>query len=509
VTPPALVPLPADAVFPDAAPGFRLASAAASGDEAAAERFVRSTRARTGLDLPMSANGAIRFALESGPAESYRIRIDADAVEVTGADAAGLFYAAHTLAQVLTLDADGWMLPAAVIRDAPRFSYRGAMLDVARHFFDADVVCRYLERISALKLNHLHLHLTDDQGWRIQIPARPELTERAAAGAALGDAGGFFTVEDYARIVAHAAAHHVTVVPEIDLPSHTHAVGLAYPEIAVDPVITDGVRAAAALTDGALPTRGEPYTGWAVGFSSLRTDDERTYEFVADVFGDLARMTPGPYLHIGGDEALGTTPEQYAHFVRRAVALAAATGKRPIAWQEAGRVEGLAVPLVAQYWGFASAPATGEAAESLGDAREAARAVVAAGGSVILSPADVAYLDMKPDAASALGLTWANGPTPLRAAYEWEPAEVVGGIEEASILGVEAPLWTETVRSADDIDALAFPRIAAVAEIAWSPRTGPGRTWESFRGRVAGLRPTWAAAGIAAGPAPDGEGRDR
>ena len=151
--------------------------------------------------------------------------------------------AGRTLAQLATRDGEGWVVPAIEVEDAPRFRHRGFMLDVARHFFPVEVVTALIDRLSDLKLNVLHLHLSDDQGWRLAMATRPLLTERASATAALGDAGGFYTADDYRTIVAHATSRHMTVVPEIDMPGHTHAVGLAYPELVEHPVITDEVMA--------------------------------------------------------------------------------------------------------------------------------------------------------------------------------------------------------------------------------------------------------------------------
>lgn len=483
-TPP-LVPFPRSLrTVPGAAP-FVLAGATATGDGIAIAELTRLVHARTGLNLPTASDGAVRLTLApGGTTESYTIAVDAASVVVTGADAAGLFYGVQSLTQLIEQRDAAWVVPAVKIEDAPRFGYRGMMLDVARHFFGVHDVKAVIDRLASLKGNHLHLHLTDDQGWRVQLRSRPELTARASDGAVGGDRGGFYTRADFAEIVSYAASRHVTVVPEVDIPGHTHAVGLAYPEIAAPPVITDDVRAAAAEFGGGLPEAGVAYPGVAVGFSSLRIDDEGTYEFLADVFGELAAMTPGPYLHLGGDEALGTSAEDYASIIARAVDIVAATGKTPIAWHEASAVPGLPTDIVAQYWGFVRP--------------EEGAAPVGGADCVILSPADAAYLDMKPEAGFPLGLTWANGPTSVERAYGWEPDGMLPGVDAEDILGVEAPLWTETVRTLADIDALAFPRLAAAAEIAWSPApsSAPERTWESFRDRVGGLAPLWTALGI-------------
>lgn len=493
-----LVPAPAHASSPGGAP-FRLSSGTAIVGDANAADAVAALRTliqrRTGLRLSSvgaAGPGAPTLALEIdrvGRAESYRLRADTASVTVAAADAAGLFYGVQSLGQLITATDADWVIPAVQIDDEPRFAYRGVMLDVARHFFDVDTVRAYIERAAALKFNVLHLHLTDDQGWRLQLRSRPALTDRASSTAIGGDRGGFYTQNEYREIIAHAAAHHMTVVPEIDLPGHTHAVSLAYPELCEPPVLSEHVREVVREYGGGLPTSGAPYEGMAVGFSSLKIHDEATYAFLADVLGEVAALTPGPYLHIGGDEALGTSAADYAEFIGRATALAAATGKTPITWHEAGASAALTPGTIGQYWGFVS-PTDG--------ADDKARAFVAHGGRLILSPADAIYLDMKFAADAPLGLTWARGVTSGQRAYEWDAAAVVPGIDDSGILGVEAPLWTETVRTLDDIDALAFPRIAAAAEAAWSPpwKASEDRTWDSFRARVGDLGPLWARLGI-------------
>ncbi|WP_292835381.1 family 20 glycosylhydrolase [Microbacterium sp.] len=425
----------------------------------------------------------------AGTPESYRITADAASVVVTGADAAGLFYGVQTLGQLVSRDGEGFSIPAVQIEDAPRFAYRGVMLDVARHFHPVETVKAYIDRAASLKFNALHLHLTDDQGWRIHLDSRPKLTELAAATGVGGDAGGFFSKADYREIVAYAASRHMMVVPEVDLPGHTHAVGLAYPELAEAPVLSPHLLEIVESHGGAAPTAGEPYTGMGVGFSSLKIHDEATYDFVADVAGELAAMTPGPYLHIGGDEALGTTPEDFALFIERATEIVADLGKTPITWHEAGAAVRIDPSTVGQYWGFVT-PTDGM--------DEKARTFVRNDAGLILSPADAVYLDMKHDAGSALGLNWANGPTSVERAYSWDPAAVIDGVTDADILGVEAPMWTETIRTLDDIDEMAFPRIAAAAEAAWSPPAADSdlRTWESFRSRVGALGPLWSSLGI-------------
>ncbi len=491
VSPIAVVPAPASVTADAAAAPFPLtAGVHVAGDPVAAEAFAAAVVARTGIRPGLAEDGPVVFRIAPGGApESYRLEADAASVAVTAPDAAGLFYGAQTLAQLIAVDGDRCTIPAVTIDDAPRFGYRGLMLDVARHFFDVATVKSVIDRASALKLNALHLHLSDDHGWRLQLDSRPELAELASDTAVGGDAGGYYTKADYAELVAYAAARHMIVVPEIDLPGHTHAIGLAYPQLAADPVITAHIEEVVREYGGEPPRRGEPYTGFAVGFSSLRIHEEATYDFVADVFGELAAMTPGPYLHLGGDETLGTSAEDFAEFMARASAIIADLGKTPVAWHEAGAAPGLDDHTIGQYWGFVVPDGVTDVA---------ARAIVAKGSRLILSPADAVYLDMKNAADGPLGLTWARGHTSVSRSYDWEPTAIIDGVGERDILGVEAALWTETIRTLADIDDMVFPRLASAAEVAWSPAPGASdlRTWESFRERVGALGPLWRAQGI-------------
>lgn len=465
--------LPADVLF--------------SGDETAVALLHEELRTRgVALSAPTGDEAAVvlRIDASAGGAEAYRLTVG-DKVEVVGADAAGLFYGVQTLVQLVTVTDEGIAVPRVTIADAPRYAYRGAMLDVARHFFDVAEVKAYIDRVSALKFNHLHLHLTDDQGWRIQIDSWPLLTEKAAASSANGAPGGFYTKDDFREIVTYAASRHMTIVPEIDLPGHTHAVGVAYPEIVEAPVLNDVLTDQAKQLNQALPVHGETYTGWGVGHSSVRIHEERTYDFVRDVLTEVAELAPGPYLHIGGDEALGTPAEDFALFIARASGIVREIGKTPMAWHEAGAAPDLAEGTVLQYWGSLQPD------ESYA---EKAAHFFARGGRLVLSPSDAAYLDMKYSEDFPLGLSWA-GYIPVQQAYSWEPTAVVAGVKDDVVLGIEAPLWTETVSSLADAEQLAFPRAAAIAEVAWSPASGAERTWESFRERLARLATVWDAAG--------------
>jgi hexosaminidase len=465
-----VIPAPVH-VRPDPAADFTIHSGtgirADGGAETIGHLLAARLRAATGYAVPVSATaGSIALELiGDGPAEGYELQIDPTDITVRAAEPAGLFAAVQTLAQFVPAAGKGdATIPGGRVTDQPRFGYRGVMLDVARHFFTPDEVKSYIEAVAAFKINHLHLHLTDDQGWRIEIKSWPELTTvSGGAGTGVdGEGPGFYTQEEYADLVAYAAARFVTVVPEFDMPGHVNAAQAAYPELT-----SDGA-AVAARTDQ------------QVGYSSLVVGKEETYAFVEDVIREMAALTPGPYLHIGGDEAEATSAEDYGTFMTRVLPLVAKYGKRPVGWHEMAAVD-LPEAAIPQFWRI-------EPTDD-GVARAAAN-----GNKVIMSPADRVYLDMKYDAGSPLGLDWA-GLLPLDRAYDWDPAERLPGVGEDALLGVEAALWSETLRSIADLQTQTFPRLLAIAEIGWSPRST--HDWESFRRRVAAWGTRWTVQGIA------------
>jgi hexosaminidase len=319
------------------------------------------------------------------------------------------------------------------------------------------------------KLNRLHLHLADDQGWRIEVPGWPRLTEHGGSTQVGGGAGGFYTTEEYRDLVRYAADRFVTIVPEIDMPGHTNAALASYPEL---------------NCDGVSPPL---YTGIRVGFSALCADNEATYEFVDAVIGHLAAITPGPWIHVGGDEVEELNEEEYAHFIERVQEIVHRHGKRMVGWGEIVAAD-LAPRTLIQHW-------RGGGEELAGAWEE----------QVILSPATRVYLDMKYHDGTPIGLDW-SGLTPLRDAYDWDPAALIPGLAPGAIAGIEAPLWTETVGTLRDIEFLAFPRLAAVAELAWSP--AEATDWSSFRRRLArhGLRLTALGVNFHRSPEIDWEG---
>ncbi len=438
-------------------------------------------RPATGYSLPVepgaTESDGIRLQVtESGPPESYELSVDSTGISLSAATVEGLFRGVQTLRQLLppaieaaTLAQEPWTVPAVRISDQPRFPHRGVMLDVARHFFTVDEVKALIDQVALYKINHLHLHLSDDQGWRIAIEGWPRLTEVGGATEVGGTTGGSYTQDDYRELVAYAKSRFITVVPEIDLPGHTNAALAAYGELSCD----------------GQPT--QPYTGIQVGFSAVCTDKEETYDFIDDVLGQLAALTPGPYLHIGGDEVETLSAEQYASFIARAQEAVGRHGKTVMAWHQIGEADP-APGAVLQYWGVQSADLF------------TVKAAVEAGASVVMTPADHAYLDMKYNATTTLGLVWA-GTIDLAKAYEWDPETHLGNLEPGAVLGVEAALWTETLDESDDLEQMAFPRLPAMAEVGWSAQDR--RDYDDFAGRLSAHGPRWTAMGIDFTPVSD------
>jgi hexosaminidase len=319
------------------------------------------------------------------------------------------------------------------------------MFDVARHFFSVEDVKHYVDLISHYKVNRLHLHLTDDQGWRIEIKSWSKLTEIGAQTQVNGGGGGFYTQEQYKEIVEYAESRFVTIIPEVDTPGHTNAALASYPELNVS------------------EESPAPYEGTEVGFSSLGINMEVTYRFLDDVIRELAAITPGPYIHIGGDEAKSTPEEDYKIFIKRIQDIVYSHNKIPIGWAEIGETE-LDSRTIAQHW--------------FGAAYQGAKEQ---GCKIILSPANKTYLDIKYDESSPLGLDWA-GLVSVKDSYDWEPGSYMEKLEENDILGLEFPIWTETLLTMKDIEFMAFPRLPGLAELAWSSKD---RKWDEYKQRLA------------------------
>ncbi|MEU6101659.1 beta-N-acetylhexosaminidase [Streptomyces flaveolus] len=492
---------------------------AAPGTETA-ERWLRTTLGAA-LALPLRPgaqdDAGVRLLLDDAlEPEAYRLSVIRDrCVEIRGGGPAGVFWGAQTLRQLLGPEAfrrapvrPGHTLgvPRQVIEDAPRFGWRGLMLDVARHFMPKEGVLRYLDLMAAHKLNVLHFHLTDDQGWRVEIKRYPELTgtgswrartkygHRASPLWEDKPHGGFYTQDDIREIVAYAAERHITVVPEIDVPGHSQAAIAAYPELGNTDVVDT-----ASLT---------VWDTWGVCENVLAPTDG-TLRFYEGVFEELLELFPSEFVHVGGDECpkgqwqrspvaqarieelgLAGEDELQAWFIKHFDRWLTARGRRLIGWDEileGGLAEGAAV---SSWRGYAGGVA-------------AARA----GHDVVMCPEQQVYLDHRQDAGE-------DEPVPigfvrtLEDVYRFEPVPPELTPEEAAhVLGTQANVWTEVMETQARVDYQVFPRLAAFAEVAWSSLPAPGeRDFADFERRMAAHYRRLDALGVAyrppAGPLP-------
>lgn len=395
------------------------------------------------------------FSLVSDPEigdEGYEINITNESITVSANKPAGLFYGVQTLRQIGTKTAKGIEFATGKIRDYPTFGWRGSMLDVARHFFSVDDVKHYIDLMSYYKMNVLHLHLSDDQGWRIEIKSWPKLTEVGGKTQVGGNGGGFYTQEQYKDIVAYAAAHFVTIIPEIDMPSHINAALASYPEL-----YCKGVGKEPAL-----------YEGVEVGFSTLCRNtpksEELTLKFVNDVIREISGMSPSPYMHIGGDEAHVTEKSDYIAFINSFKKIVEANGKQMVGWEEIAQAN-IGAGDIAQHW----------------HSKDFAATAAQKGAKILMSPSTKVYLDMKYQKGQDFGYDWA-AIIEVDDAYNWKVEDMIPGVNLDNVVGVEAPLWAETLKSMDDLERLLFPRLPGVAEIGWSTQD---RDWNEYRVRLA------------------------
>ncbi len=469
-------------------------------------------RPATGLPLPSAAGGSgpvidLGLAPELRPSE-YRLDVTPDGVTVRGGDAAGVFHGVTTLVQLLPaavyrkalVAGVEWTVPAVSIVDAPRFGWRGAMLDVARHFLPKHDVLRFLDLMALHKLNTLHWHLTEDQGWRIEILRYPRLTEIGAwrtesqVGAgpdAPADGrphGGFYTQDDIREVVAYAAALHIDVVPEIDVPGHSQAAIAAYPFLGV----------------GGETEQLAVGTRWGI-IEDVLSMEETTVEFYRNVFDEVMDLFPGRYIGVGGDEcpkvrwrddprtqelmrerSLDTEEELQTWFIRRLDDHITARGRRLFGWDEILEGELAESATVASWRGMTGA-------------------VVAArrGHDVVACPDDQVYLDYRqstdPDEPIPVAI-----PLTVEDVYAFEPVPAELTDEEARhVLGGQGNIWTEHIDSPRTLDYLVFPRLSALAEAVWTTRT---RDFSEFAPRLDAHLARLDAIGVeyrhAAGPLP-------
>jgi hexosaminidase len=434
---------------------------------APAQRLADRLRVVTGFQLPVrfgdAGQGDVSFVLgdpQTGAPrpfqerEGYRLDVAKSRAVITAETPHGLHNGTQTLLQLLPPWALGdrvydvaWTVPATTILDYPRFASRGLMIDPARAFLEVGEVKRIIDQMALVKANRLHIHLTDDQGWRLQIDSWPNLAAHGGTGAMAGGKSGYYTKEDFVNIVEYANDRHIEVIPEIDMPGHMTAAISSYPELS--------------CTDEPIPlppTRG-------VFPNSLCIGEESTYDFVRDVLSELAAISPSPYIHIGGDETRGTSNEDYRTFVLRVEGIVHDLDKKMIGWTPMPET-GPDPSTVHHYW---ADRANTMSADWFANDRP-----------VMLSPTSFAYLDYGFAPDQELGWKYTNKDT--EASYAWDPAAVVDettheninltfGIKESNILGVEGAIWgEEMLRGGPDVEFCVWPRLAGLMEKAWSPR---------------------------------------
>ncbi len=409
--------------------------------------------------------------------EGYDLKVLSNSIFINAASPAGVFYGCQTLRQLLPRAIEGkekvqdvaWSIPQVEIEDKPRYVWRGMHLDVSRHFFSKEFVKKYIDLIACHKFNILHMHLTDDQGWRIEIKKHPKLTE--IGGWRVSEDGkkygGFYSQKDIAEIVEYAAGRFVTVVPEVEMPGHSVAALAGYPELS--------------CTGGPFKVE----TKWGIHKDVYCAGNDATFELMQDVLGEVTDLFAGEYIHIGGDECpkdrwkacpkcqariksegLKDEHELQSYFIKRISKFLTAKNKKLVGWDEILE-GGLAENAVVMSW----------------RGTEGGIAAARASHDVVMSPSSHCYFDMKQsDSNDAPGATWAK-PILLEKVYSYEPTPSEITTEQTRhILGAQGNVWTEHIPTEKDVEYMAVPRMCALAEVVWSPKEL--RDWADFKNRL-------------------------
>jgi hexosaminidase len=455
---PALIPLPSQVEWHDGS----VAIGANAVVDARGEAAPTAAYLARELGLKQSGRAASTIRLAIVPAgrianpEGYRLRASGREVLIEASDPRGLFYGAQTLRQLVTGEGAKRSVPAVGIDDAPRFRWRGLLVDLGRHFFGKETLLKIIDEMAAYKLNELKLHLTDYEGWRLEIPAYPKLTQ---VGALVDGKPQYLSTADVREIVSYAAERHIMVVPEIEMPGHAGAAARSYPEF------------------------------FNRGGSAFNPANPKTYDFIRGVLTEVARLFPAPYIDFAGDEVgdemwkgmadverlkaeqgLTTNQEVQGYFARKVVAIIESLGKRPMAWDE--QVEAKAPKSVIIQWWRRDRP-------------DILKAAAEGGHELVISPADHLYFDY-PQGPGEPGAPWEGnkgGPQSIAKMLAWEPVpDGFTAQEEARVLGIEACVWTEFIETERYLEFMTFPRLLALAEIAWRPK-GP-RDESEFNSRL-------------------------
>lgn len=382
--------------------------------------------------------------------EGYKLEVTPERVQITSYKPEGIFRGIQSLISLMPKEAVSrtlvqnvkWTVPSCVINDKPEYEHRGFMIDVARTFFTVDDIKRQLDIASLYKINRLHLHLSDDQGWRLEIKKYPDLTLIGGSTQVGGGKGGYYTQDQFKDIVKYASDRYIEIIPEFDMPGHCNAALASYGFLNPD------------------GKRKPLYTGTKVGFSSFMTHDERTYNFIEDVIKETAAISPSRYFHIGGDEADSTPKKDYDYFVGRVAKIAEKYNKIPIGWDPIDTSPEINSSVILQNW------------------KDSNEAAVSKNMKIINSIAEKTYLDMKYNKDTPYGSDWA-GYIDVKTAYDFS---LIDYAPKDLILGIESPLWTEFIPDVKAMDYMIYPRLLGYAEIGWTPKDK--RNWDEYENRL-------------------------
>ena len=474
-----------------------------------AEMLREYLRPATGFNLPVrtGTKGTIVFKIIDDKAlgkEGYEL-IVTDHITIQAPTKQGLFYGAQTVRQLLPVEifssekvSAEWVIPGVEIRDVPRFEWRGMHLDVGRHFFEVNDIKKFIDLLSIHKLNTFHWHLTEDQGWRVEIKKYPKLTEIGAyrestppygnRGGSDGKRyGGFYTQDEIRRIVNYAADRYITIVPEIDMPGHMSAAVASYPEIGNTDV------------PGFNP---EVITHWGV-YPHILAPSEEAFEFVEGVLVEICELFPSKYIHIGGDEApkgqweksnfaqevikregLHDEHELQSYFIQRVEKILEKQGRSLVGWDEI-REGGLSPQATVMSWRGVNG--------GIASAKE--------GHDVVMAPNSHTYFDYyqndaKAELAKGAEFECIGGFLPIQKVYSFDPVlpGTLSDAEQKHVLGVQAQLWTEYMKTWDKVEYMAFPRMAALAEVAWT--TPENKDFADFIERLEPMRDRYRVLGL-------------
>ena len=496
------------------APGVNAtAESAVAGDLAAYLRPSTGYRLRTVIGTPRPGDIALEIGdpgtlRPSHRAEGYQLVTTTSGVTIEAPAAHGLYNGIQTFRQLLPAWVNSpavlpgpWATPVVTITDYPRYAYRGLLLDIARHYEPASAVEELISQIAAYKIDVLHLHLSDDQGFRLAIKGFPRLTTIGSRGSVgtggrLVDPGGFWTPAQYKAVVADAAAHFITVVPEVDSPGHNNAIIMSEYNDTGNPALPASPHT---IDCGAFKPPQWDYTE-NVGYSALCPGSRDTWAIMTAIIGQLTAITPGPYYDLGGDEVPASllTPAKYAAFINKEAGIVTERGKTVMGWADiAGQGTNPPAGSIAEYWQPAGGTSPGTVT---------GREAVAKHMKIVMAPANHTYLDQKyivgarSSVPPALGMNWAcPRGCDVSAAYNWNPGGFVSGVTDRNVIGVEGAMWGETVANLASADYMVFPRLLALAEIAWSPsarRTATSPAYHDFLRRLGGQGARLQVAGV-------------